>query len=341
MALFPALDSTARALVAPGKGILAADESTGTLRKRFAAVGVEPTEENGRRYRELLFTTEGANRHISGVILFDATIRQSTAGGVRFVDLLEGQGIAPGIKVDLGVKPLAGSPRESITEGLDGLRERLAAYRDMGARFAKWRAVIDVAPGAPTPLALRANAEALARYAATCQAEGLVPIVEPEVLMDGAHDRARAEDVTAATLHAVFEALRAYGVRLEAMVLKPNMVVSGKLSQERAAPEQVAEATLRCFARAVPAAVPGVVFLSGGQSEVEATANLDALNRRGPQPWELGFSFGRALQAAALAAWAGREANVAAGQAAYLHRAHMNSLARTGSWSEAEEHRAG
>ncbi len=340
MASVHSLDSVARALVAPGKGILAADESAGTIKKRFAGIGLEATEENGRRYREMLFTTEGANRYISGVILFDATIRQSTKGGQRFTDLLASQGIIPGIKVDAGTKPLPGSPKETITEGLDGLRERLAAYREMGAKFAKWRAVIDIAPGIPSRLALRANAEALARYASSCQAEGIVPIVEPEVLMDGGHDLARCEEVTTETLHVVFDALYEHGVRLEGMLLKPNMVISGKLSQTQAGAEEVAEATLRCFRRTVPSAVPGIVFLSGGQGDEQATANLDAINRRGPHPWAVSFSYGRALQAPSIKAWAGKDENVAAGQAAYLHRAHMNGLAQAGAWSASQERSA-
>jgi fructose-bisphosphate aldolase class I len=333
MASTESLDSIARALVAPGKGILAADESAGTIKKRFASIGLEPTEENGRRYREMLFTTEGASRYISGVILFDATIRQSTARGVRFVDLLEGQGIIPGIKVDAGTVPLEGSPREKMTEGLDGLRQRLASYRDMGARFAKWRAVIEVAADLPTTLCLEANAECLARYAALCQEAGLVPIVEPEVLMDGGHTLERCDEVTTETLHIVFDALHAHRVRLEGMLLKPNMVISGKECPVQATAEQVAAATLRCFARTVPAAVPGIVFLSGGQSDEIATENLNAINTRGPHPWAISFSYGRALQAPSIKAWAGKDANVAAGQAAYLHRAHMNGLARTGSYT--------
>ncbi len=327
------LDSIARALVAPGKGILAADESAGTIKKRFDTIQLDPTEENGRRYREMLFTTEGAARHISGVILFDATIRQSTAGGVRFVELLEQQGIIPGIKVDAGTKPLPGSPKELIAEGLDGLRARMAAYRELGAKFAKWRAVIDVGPGLPSALALRANAEALARYAATCQEEGIVPIVEPEVLMDGDHDLARCEEVTTETLHEVFDALYHHKVRLEGMLLKPNMVISGIKCPDQASADEVADATIRCFLRTVPAAVPGIVFLSGGQGDVQATANLDAINRKGPFPWAVSFSYGRALQAASIAAWAGRDDNLGSGQSAYLLRARMNGLARLGQWA--------
>lgn len=327
------LETVARSLVAPEKGILAADESPGTLARRFAAVQLEPTEENGRRYREMLFTAEGAARYVSGVILHDATIHQSTGRGVRFVDLLEGQGIVPGIKVDMGTQPLAGAPGERITEGLDGLRERLATYRKIGARFAKWRAVLDVGAQLPTRLGLRANAEMLARYAALCQEQGLVPIVEPEVLMDGDHSLTRCEAVTTAILHVVFDALHHHGIVLEGLLLKPNMVVAGERCLIQASADEVAAATVRTLARTVPAAVPGVVFLSGGQTEQGATANLDAINRRGSRPWELSFSFGRALQSSAIAAWAGRDEAVAAGQAAYLHRARMNSLARTGRWT--------
>ncbi len=331
------LQSVARALVAPGKGILAADESAGTIKKRFESIGLAATEENGRRYREMLFTTEGAARHISGVILFDATIRQSTSDGVRFVDLLARQGILSGIKVDAGTKPLAGSPAETITEGLDGLRERLAGYREMGASFAKWRAVIDVSGSVPSRHALAANAEALARYAAACQAEGIVPIVEPEVLMDGGHDLARCEAVTTEALHVVFNALYDHRVRLEGILLKPNMVIPGKLCPVQASAAEVATATVRCFARTVPSAVPGIVFLSGGQADAVATENLDAICRRGPHPWEISFSYGRALQAPAIATWAGKDENRAAAQAAYLHRARMNGLARAGDYTSALE----
>ncbi|HEX2691219.1 MAG TPA: class I fructose-bisphosphate aldolase [Kofleriaceae bacterium] len=327
------LADLARALVSPGKGILAADESAGTIKKRFEAIKLEPTEENGRRYREMLFTTPGAAQYVSGVILFDATIRQSTRTGVRFVELLAQQGIIPGIKVDAGTKPLAGSPREKISEGLDGLRERLVAYREMGAKFAKWRAVIDIAAEIPSALALRANAEVLARYAALCQQEGIVPIVEPEVLMDGDHTLARCEQVTTETLHTVFEALYAHRVELEGMLLKPNMVIAGALCPTQATAEEIATATIRCFLRTVPAAVPGIVFLSGGQGDVQATENLDAINRRGSLPWPVSFSYGRALQAASIKAWAGRDENIGPGQAAYLHRAHMNGIARAGQWT--------
>jgi fructose-bisphosphate aldolase, class I len=331
------LASIARALMSPGKGILAADESAGTIKKRFEAIKLEPTEENGRRYREMLFTTADAAKYISGVILYDATIRQSTKAGVRFVDLLDQQGIIPGIKVDAGTKSLAGSPKEKISEGIDGLRERLVAYREMGAKFAKWRAVIDIAPGIPSSLALRANAELLARYAALCQEQGIVPIVEPEVLMDGDHDLARCEEVTTETLHHVFDALYAHHVELEGMLLKPNMVISGLLCPTQATAEEIATATIRCFLRTVPAAVTGIVFLSGGQDDVQATANLDAINRRGSLPWPVSFSYGRALQASSIKAWAGRDENLAPGQAAYLHRAHMNGIARAGQWTASAE----
>ena len=331
------LDSTARALVAPGKGILAADESASTIKKRFDAIKLEATEENGRRYHEMLFTAAGAADHISGVILYDATIRQSTAGGQRFTDLLASQGIIPGIKVDAGTADLPGCPGEKITAGADGLRKRLVEYRGMGARFAKWRAVIDIAPGIPTATCLHANAEALAYYAACCQAEGIVPIVEPEVLMDGDHDLARCEAVTTETLHQVFAALYRYGVRLEGMLLKPNMVIAGMKCATQDSADVIAEATLRCFRRTVPAAVPGIVFLSGGQTEVQATANLDAINRRGPHPWAISFSYGRALQAGSIKAWAGVDANVAKGQQVYLHRARMNGLAAKGGWTQSAE----
>jgi fructose-bisphosphate aldolase class I len=327
------LEETARALVAPGKGILAADESDGTIKKRFDSIGVESTEETRRAYRELLFTTEGAADHISGVILFDETIRQSAADGTPFPKLLESQGIIPGIKVDRGAKALANAPGEQITEGLDGLRDRLEEYRDLGARFTKWRAVITIGPGIPSEYCIWTNAHALARYAALSQEAELVPIVEPEVLMDGDHSIDTSFDVTSRTLHAVFTELRDQRVYFEQMLLKPNMVLSGYGASERAGIQEVAEATIRCFRRHVPAAVPGIVFLSGGQTDEDATAHLNAMNAMGPHPWELSFSYGRALQAPALKAWAGEAANVPAGQAAYLHRARMNSLARSGSYS--------
>ena len=327
------LHETARAIVAEHKGILAADESTGTITKRFDSIGVESTEESRRTYRDLLFTTEGAADNISGVILYDETIRQSSADGTPFPKLLEQQGIIPGIKVDKGAKELANAPGEKITEGLDGLRGRLEEYRELGARFTKWRAVITIGGGIPSEYCIWTNAHALARYAALSQEAGLVPIVEPEVLMDGGHSLLQSFDVTSRTLHAVFTELRDQRVHFEQMLLKPNMVLSGYEASSRAGIQEVAEQTLRCFRRHVPAAMPGVVFLSGGQTDEDATAHLNAMNAMGPHPWELSFSYGRALQAPALKAWGGETANVAAGQAAYLHRARMNGLARTGSYS--------
>jgi fructose-bisphosphate aldolase class I len=324
------LAETARALVADGKGILAADESSGTIKRRFDSIGVESTEENRRAYRDMLFTTEGASDFISGVILYDETLRQSSADGTPFPELLARQGIIPGIKVDIGSKPLAKSPREKVTEGLDGLRERLQEYRELGARFAKWRAVIEIDEDLPTPYCIHVNAHALARYAALCQEQGIVPIVEPEVLMDGTHDIDRCREVTRDTLHAVFHELYRQWVDVEEMLLKPNMVLSGKEAREQASVEQVAEATIRCFRETVPAGVPGIVFLSGGQSDELATQHLNAMNRLGQQPWELSFSYGRALQAPALKAWDGKPENVEAGQAAYYHRAKLNSAARSG-----------
>jgi len=327
------LEETARALVAPGKGILAADESDGTIKKRFDSIGVESTEETRRTYRDLLFTTEGAADHISGVILYDETIRQSSPNGTPFPKLLEQQGIIPGIKVDKGAKDLANAPGEKVTEGLDGLRERLNEYRELGARFTKWRAVITIGKGIPTEYCIWTNAHALARFGALSQEAGLVPIIEPEVLMDGEHSIETAFEVTSRTLHAVFTELRDQKVWFEQMLLKPNMVLSGYDAGDRAGTQEVAELTVKCFRRHVPAAVPGIVFLSGGQTDEDATAHLNAMNAMGPHPWELSFSYGRALQAPALKAWAGDAANVAAGQAAYLHRAKMNGLARSGSYS--------
>jgi fructose-bisphosphate aldolase class I len=331
------LETTARALVAPGKGILAADESSGTIEKRFKSINVASTEENRRFYRELLFTTPGAKEFISGVILYDETLRQKRSDGTPFAQVLANEGIVPGIKVDKGTKALAGFPGEVVTEGLDGLRERLAEYKQMGARFAKWRAVISIAPNVPTAYCLSANAHALARYAALCQEAGIVPIVEPEVLMDGDNTLERCEEVTTATLERVFAELAAHRVHLEGSLLKPNMVIAGKGCAAQASPEQVAAATLRCFRRVVPAAVPGIVFLSGGQSDEQATANLDAMNRMGKAPWELSFSYGRALQAPALKAWAGAAANASAAQKAFYHRAKMNGAARHGRWTKAME----
>jgi fructose-bisphosphate aldolase, class I len=327
------LEQTALALVATGKGILAADESDGTIKKRFDSIGVESTEDNRRTYRDLLFTTDGAAEHIGGVILYDETIRQAALDGTPFPKVLERQGIIPGIKVDKGAKDLAHGPGEKITEGLDGLRERLAEYVELGARFTKWRAVITIGQGIPSEYCLWTNAHALARYAALSQEAGLVPIVEPEVLMDGDHSIETSFDVTSRTLHAVFTELRDQRVHFEQMLLKPNMVLSGYEAPDRAGIQEVAEQTVRCFRRHVPAAVPGIVFLSGGQTDEDATAHLNAMNAMGPHPWELSFSYGRALQAPALKAWGGDPANVASGQAAYLHRAKMNGLARSGSYS--------
>ncbi len=327
------LVQTASALVAPGKGILAADESSGTIEKRFDSIGAESTEENRRNYRDLLFTTDGAAEHISGVILFDETLRQSSADGTPFPAKLAEQGIIPGIKVDKGAKDLANAPGETVTEGLDGLRERLEEYRDLGARFTKWRAVITIGTDIPSEYCLWTNAHALARYAALSQEAGLVPIVEPEVLMDGDHTLERSFEVTSRTLHAVFTELRDQRVRHEGMLLKPNMVLSGYECPQRAGVEAVATETMRCFLRHVPAAVPGIVFLSGGQSDEDATAHLNAMNRLGPHPWQLSYSYGRALQAPALKAWRGDPANVAAAQQAYLHRARMNGLARSGDYA--------
>jgi fructose-bisphosphate aldolase class I len=328
------LEATARALVPPGKGILAADESHPSIAKRFEALGIANTEENRRVYRQMLFTTKGMAEYISGVILFDETIRQKSDDGAPLAEVLARQGVIPGIKVDKGAKPLAGSPGEQVTEGLDGLRDRLAEYRKLGARFAKWRAIINIGPGLPTAYAVRVNADALARYAALCQEAGLVPIVEPEVLMDGDHPIERCFEATEATLHRVFHALHHQRVAPEGMLLKPNMVLSGKDCPRQAPVAEVAEATLRCLRRAVPAAVPGVVFLSGGQSDELATAHLNAMNALvGSAPWQISFSYGRALQAAAQKAWKGDPARLAAGQQAFHHRARLNSLARAGRYS--------
>lgn len=325
------LMATARALVAPGKGILAADESIGTITRRFNSIGVESTEINRRAYRDLLFTTPGAEEFISGVILYDETIRQSSLGGVPFPKLLQGKGIIPGIKVDLGAKALAGFPDEQITEGLDGLRDRLVAYDQLGARFAKWRAVITIDDGLPTPFCIEANAHALARYAALCQEADIVPIVEPEVLMDGSNTIVKCEAVTTAVLEAVFAALYRHRVMLEGMLLKPNMVIAGKKCPVQNPVAEVAQATVRTLLRTVPAAMPGIVFLSGGQSPEQATAHLNVMNSLGRFPWELSFSFGRALQEPALQSWAGDSHKVSAAQAAYLKRARLNGAARSGS----------
>jgi fructose-bisphosphate aldolase class I len=334
------LESTAKALVAEGKGILAADESDGTIKKRFDSIGIESTEETRRAYRDLLFTTEGVEDYISGVILFDETIRQSGADGTPFPKLLESKGIVPGIKVDKGAKPLANAEGETITEGLDGLRGRLEEYRELGARFAKWRATYSITDHLPSDYCIWTNAHALARYAALCQEAGLVPIVEPEVLMDGTHTIERAFSVTSRVLGAVYTELFDQKVRLEGTLLKPNMVLSGYDASDHASPDDVAEWTLKCFHRHVPAAVPGIVFLSGGQSDEDATANLNAMNKRSPHPWQLSFSYGRALQAPALKAWTGKPENVPAAQRAYYHRAKMNGAARTGMYAPEMEREA-
>ena len=331
----------AKALVVKGKGILAADESTGTIKKRFDSIELESTEEHRRSYREMLFTTAGASESVSGVILFDETIRQKTRDGTPFPLYLRQQGIIPGIKVDTGAKPLAGFPGETITEGLDGLRERLIEYRKLGALFAKWRAVIDIAEDIPTTFAIEANALTLARYAALCQENDIVPIVEPEVLMDGAHTIERCEQVTRQVLATVFDQLFAHRIVLEGMVLKPNMVISGKKASHRAGPEVVAETTLRTLRRHVPPAVPGIAFLSGGQSPTEATLHLALMNRiGGALPWSLTFSFGRALQDTALKAWGGSAANFAAGQKEFSKRARLNGLATLGRYTAEMESQA-
>lgn len=327
------LQDVARSLVAPGKGILAADESLGTIEKRFASIGVPSTEDNRRAYRQTLLTAEGASDWIGGVILFDETLRQAADDGTPFPEVLAGRGIVPGIKVDGGTHPLAGSEGEVVTEGLDGLRGRLAEYRELGARFTKWRAVIRIGDGIPTRRCVEANAHALARFATLSQEAGMVPIVEPEVLRDGGHSLQRCAEVTEEVLQEVFHQLHLHGLELEGSLLKPNMVVPGSRSDDEAEPEEVARATLRVLSRTVPAAVPGIVFLSGGLSEITATRYLDAINSvqpAPPRPWELSFSFGRALQASALDRWRGDPDNVAAAQRAFLHRARCNGLARSG-----------
>ncbi len=327
------LEDTARALVAEGKGILAADESDGTIKKRFDSIDVESTEDNRRAYRELLFTAEVAEEYISGVILFDETIRQSASDGTPFPKLLESRGIIPGIKVDKGAKPLANAEGETVTDGLDGLRERLKEYRELGARFAKWRATYSIGDGKPSEYCVWTNAHALARYAALCEEAGIVPIVEPEVLQDGTHTLEESKKATGRVLQAVYVELHDQRVDLRGTLLKPNMVLSGYEASDRAGVDQVAEATLQCFYRHVPAAVPGIVFLSGGQTDEDATAHLNAMNKRGPHPWQLSFSYGRALQAPALKAWGGKPENVGAAQRAYYHRAKLNSAARTGMYA--------
>jgi fructose-bisphosphate aldolase, class I len=331
------LAATAHAMVAKHRGLLAADESTSTILKRFNSIKLDSTEETRRAYREMLFTTPGAGEFISGVILFDETIRQKTKDGVPFPAYLSKQGMIPGIKVDTGAKPLAGFQGETITEGLDGLRERLAEYYKLGARFAKWRAVIDIGSGIPSRYAVSANAEALARYAALCQEAGIVPIVEPEVLMDGDHPIARCEEVTDGVLQTVFDHLFAARIYLEGMILKPNMVIAGKKSTQKSSPEQVAEATVRTLKRHVPAAVGGIAFLSGGQSPTEATLHLSLMNARGALPWALTFSYGRALQDTALRAWGGTEAGFQGGQKQLYVRAKLNGLAAAGTYQPGME----
>jgi fructose-bisphosphate aldolase, class I len=335
------LNKVAEAMVAPGRGILAADESSGTIKKRFDAIGVASTADTRRDYRELMFrSTEAMSKHISGVILYDETIRQNAKDGTPLVKLIEQASSLPGIKVDKGIKPLSFCPGEVVTEGLDGLRERLAEYRGLGAKFAKWRAVIDVGAGIPSYACIRVNAHALARYAALCQDEGIVPIVEPEVLMDGDHDIARCYSVTELVLRTTYEELYFQRVALEGTVLKPNMVVPGKKSSKRASVDEVAEMTVRVLKACVPAAVPGIAFLSGGQSDEDATAHLDAINRIGDLPWKVTFSYGRALQHAPQTAWSGKPENVAAAQRAFTHRARMNGLATLGEWKADLEKKA-
>ena len=336
------LNKVAVAMVAPGRGILAADESTGTIAKRFDSLGIASTPDTRRDYREMLFRTkEAMSKYVSGVILYDETLRQNAKDGTPLVKIIAQAGSLPGIKVDKGTKPLPNCPGEVVTEGLDGLRERLAEYRGLGAKFAKWRAVIDVAEhDMPSYTCVNANAHALARYAALCQDEGIVPIVEPEVLMDGAHDIDRCAEVTTWVLKETFQALFLNRVALEGMVLKPNMVVPGKKSGKRASVDEVAEKTLRVLKECVPAAVPGIAFLSGGQSDEDATAHLDAMNKMGHLPWRVSFSYGRALQAAPQKTWAGKSENVAAAQRAFNHRAMMNGLATRGEWKADLERKA-
>ena len=328
------LEDTAHEMVAEGKGILAADESNATMTKRLEAVGVESSDETRLRFRELLFTTPEAEEHISGVILYDETIRQATSDGTPIPEFLASRGMIPGIKVDTGAKPLAGAEDEKVTEGLDGLRERLAEYHELGARFAKWRGVIAIGEDSPSRTCISANAHALARYAALCQEAGIVPIVEPEVLMDGDHSIDSSEAATRATLHAVFGELLEQRVALEGIVLKPNMVLSGTDCSDQAGVDEVAERTLALLRQVVPAAVPGIAFLSGGQSDESASAHLSALNALGPAPWELSFSYGRALQAAPLGAWGGEESNADQTQAAFAHRARCNGEARFGRYTD-------
>jgi fructose-bisphosphate aldolase class I len=334
------LEKTARALVAEGKGILAADESTGTIKKRFDSIGVESTEDNRRAYRELLFTTDGVEEYISGVILFDETIRQSASDGTPFPKLLESKGVIPGIKVDAGAKPLALAKDETVTEGLDGLRARLEEYVGLGARFAKWRATYSIDAERPSEYCVWTNAHALARYAALCQEAGLVPIVEPEVLQDGTHTIEQSARATGRALQAVYTELHDQRVDYRGTLLKPNMVLSGYDASDRAGVDEVAEATLDILYKHVPAQVPGIVFLSGGQTDEDATAHLNAMNKSGPHPWQLSFSYGRALQAPALKAWVGKTENVEAAQRAYYRRAKLNGAARTGVYAPEMEREA-
>ena len=334
------LETVARGMVAKGKGLLAADESSSTIKKRFDGIKLDSTEEHRRTYRDMLLTAPGAQEWVSGVILYDETLRQKTSTGVNFADYLKSIGVLPGIKVDLGAKPLAGFTGETITEGLDGLRERLQEYYKLGARFAKWRAVIDIGKDIPSAFAIESNAQALARYAALCQEQQIVPIVEPEVLMDGDHSIERCESVTNDTLQVVFDQLYKHRVYLEGMILKPNMVISGKKAANRAAPQEVATATLRCLRRHVPSAVPGIAFLSGGQASQEATLHLSLMNQVAGLPWHLTFSYGRALQDAALKGWGGTAAGYAVGQKEYLKRARLNGLASTGRYTPDLENKA-
>jgi fructose-bisphosphate aldolase class I len=331
------LEAVARAMVAQGKGILAADESMGTIKRRFDSIKIESNENNRRAYREILFTTKGLEEAISGVILFDETIRTAASDGTPFPQVLSKKGIMPGIKVDKGPVEIPGFPGETVTEGLDGLRARVKEYKELGAKFAKWRAVITIGDGIPTYTCLEANAHALARYAALCQEGGLVPIVEPEVLLDGNHTIERSEEVTEATLRITFATLMRHRVHLEGMILKPSMVVSGKDNPRQAGVDEVAERTIRCLKRTVPAAVPGIAFLSGGQSAVSATEHLNAMNKLGPLPWQVSFSYARALQDPAIKAWKGEAANTAAAQKIFYHRAKMNSAARSGSYTKEME----
>ena len=327
------LENIAKQMVTPGKGILAADESSGTIKKRFDTINVESTEENRRDYREILFQTKNAmENYISGVILFDETIRQKSKNGPTLVEVISNAGSLPGIKVDTGAKDLAFNSNEKVTEGLDGLRERLIEYYNLGAKFAKWRAVITIENSIPSDLCINANAHALARYAALCQENEIVPIVEPEVLMDGAHTIDRCYEVTKRTLEVVFSELVAHGVNLKGICLKPNMVIDGTLVTDKSSPKTIAEKTISCFKEVVPEDVPGIVFLSGGQSEIEATENLDQMNKIGNLPWNLSFSYGRALQASALQAWSGKVENEETASMAFNHRAEMNSLATLGKW---------